>query len=292
MLLDDITGASAAYSLRKIRTAYAGNCIKVRRSSDNTTQDIGFSGDWLDESSLLTFCGAGNGFVDTWYDQSTNVKNLVQATTGLQPRIVNAGVVETVTGTDGTTVSPAIRSGFSGVSAMSVTLSLSTATATFAIVTERVGARSGGTYATLGILSTSYTTAGTYLMFVSEYSNDGTGLFAATPQASPAISPYQLISFHAVFNSTYSRVRANGFSFATPSRSAITIDGTTLSLFAWNGNASNQLTSEFIVWPSDKDSVNGDTTVNHSDAFGILIPRPAVSGGGIPVVRGMHGGMR
>jgi len=33
---------TAAFSLRKLRTAYAGSCIKVRRSSDNTTSNIGF----------------------------------------------------------------------------------------------------------------------------------------------------------------------------------------------------------------------------------------------------------
>lgn len=278
MLLDDITGASAAYSLRKLRTAYAGNCIKVRRSSDSTTQDIGFSGDWLDQTSLLTFCGAGNGFVDTWYDQSTNVKNLTQATTGLQPRIVSAGVVETVTGTDGTTVRPAIRSGFSGASAMSVTLSLSLTQATFASVTKRVGAVAGGAYGVLGILSTNYTTAGNYLMFVSEYSG-GVSLFPATPVTAPAIRTLDLVSYHAFFNSTVTLVRVNGFAFANATRSALTVDGSSLSLFAWNGNASNQLTSEFIVWPSDKDSVNDDITVSHSDAFGIVIPRSAASGG-------------
>lgn len=88
--------AQGAYSLRKLRCAYSGFAIQVRRSSDNATQDIGFTvnGD-LDTASLKTFVGVGNsGFVSIWYDQSGNNRHATQATTGLQPRIINAGVIE------------------------------------------------------------------------------------------------------------------------------------------------------------------------------------------------------
>lgn len=95
-LLDTYTGSSAAYSLRKLRTAYSGSAIRVRRSSDNTEQDIGFTGtcNTLDTSSLKSFVGANNGFVVTWYDQSGNARNLTQSTSANQPRIVNSGTVE------------------------------------------------------------------------------------------------------------------------------------------------------------------------------------------------------
>jgi len=66
-LLDTYPNAAVAYSLRKLRTAFMGSAIRVRRSSDNTEQDIGFVNNELDTSSLTTFCGAGNGFVTTWY---------------------------------------------------------------------------------------------------------------------------------------------------------------------------------------------------------------------------------
>jgi hypothetical protein len=90
---------TAAYSLRQLDTAYAGKAINVRRSSDNTTLDIGFtaSGD-LDTAALLTFAGSGSAYVVTWYDQSGSAVNVTQATQANQPRIVNAGVVETVNG--------------------------------------------------------------------------------------------------------------------------------------------------------------------------------------------------
>jgi hypothetical protein len=94
LLLDSFPNATAAFSLRKLRTAYNGNCIRVRRSSDNTEQDIGFSGGLLDVTTLLSFVGAENGFITTWYDQSGNGNNATQTTAGNQPRIVNGGVVE------------------------------------------------------------------------------------------------------------------------------------------------------------------------------------------------------
>jgi hypothetical protein len=94
LLLDTYSGAAVAYSLRKLRTAYAGSAIRVRRSVDNAEQDIAFSGNDLDTASLLTFCGAGNGFVTTWYDQSGNALNSTMSTAIQQPRIVSAGVLD------------------------------------------------------------------------------------------------------------------------------------------------------------------------------------------------------
>lgn len=91
--LDAVPGSIAAYSVRKIRSAYAGACLRVRRSSDNTEQDIGFSSGALDTASMLAFVGAGNGFVTVWYDQSTNAKDASQGTQANQPQIVTAGVV-------------------------------------------------------------------------------------------------------------------------------------------------------------------------------------------------------
>jgi hypothetical protein len=93
-LLLDFYPAAAAYSVRKLRTAYTGACMRVRRSSDNTEQDIGFVSGELDTTALLSFVGAGNGFVVTWYDQagSSNVTRAVVATQ--QPKIVSSGVIE------------------------------------------------------------------------------------------------------------------------------------------------------------------------------------------------------
>jgi hypothetical protein len=99
-LLDTYSGAAGAYSLRKLSSSYSGSAIRVRRSSDNTEQDIGFNvfGE-LDTVSLLAFAGAsGNAWVRTWYDQSGNSNDATQTTTSNQPKIVSNGTVETFNG--------------------------------------------------------------------------------------------------------------------------------------------------------------------------------------------------
>ncbi len=92
-LLDQYPGASAAYSLRKLRTAYTGSAIRVRRSSDNATTDIGFVANVLNTTALLTFCGAGSGFITIWYDQSGNSNNLANVNLANQPNIVTTGAI-------------------------------------------------------------------------------------------------------------------------------------------------------------------------------------------------------
>lgn len=94
LILDTYSAAAAYSAARRLRTAYTGAAIRVRRSSDNTEQDIGFSGNSLDTTALSTFVGAGNGFVVTWYDQSGNARDVTQATQANQPRIVNAGTID------------------------------------------------------------------------------------------------------------------------------------------------------------------------------------------------------
>jgi hypothetical protein len=64
--------------------------MRVRRSSDNAEQDIGFVGNDLDTAALLSFVGAGDGRVVTWYDQQGS-NNAVQATSSAQPQIVASG---------------------------------------------------------------------------------------------------------------------------------------------------------------------------------------------------------
>jgi hypothetical protein len=87
-LIDTFAGAAAAYSLRQLRTGNT-NVVRVRRSSDNTESD--FTATQVNDGTLTTFCGAGNGFVRTWYDQSGNGRNATQTTTANQPQIVNSG---------------------------------------------------------------------------------------------------------------------------------------------------------------------------------------------------------
>lgn len=99
-LLDTYSGAAAAYSAaRRLSSTYTGSLIRVRRSSDNTEQDIGYdSNNVLDESALTTFVGANSAYITIWYDQSGNGNNATQTTAVNQPRIVNAGTIDKING--------------------------------------------------------------------------------------------------------------------------------------------------------------------------------------------------
>lgn len=98
-LLDDFSEYQAAYSLRKLRTGYTGDAIKVQRASDSALQDIGFdSNGELDTTALTTFSQGGNVTVRTWYDQGASGYDLTQLSSSAQPTIVASGQVVTVNG--------------------------------------------------------------------------------------------------------------------------------------------------------------------------------------------------
>ena len=95
--------AAAAYSLRSL-TGGDPKVVRVRRDTDggagdNDEQD--FTASEVSSGALAAFVGSGNdGFVETWYDQSGNSNDAVQATAGSQPKIVNAGALVADNGID------------------------------------------------------------------------------------------------------------------------------------------------------------------------------------------------
>jgi hypothetical protein len=85
------TSSFVAYSIaRQLSSTYTGSAIRVQRSSDSTTQDIGFVNNVLDTTSLNSFVGAGTGTVTILYDQSGNGVNLTGTST-----IIASGVMYT-----------------------------------------------------------------------------------------------------------------------------------------------------------------------------------------------------
>jgi len=90
LLLDNLTGSTGAFSLRKLKSSYNGSAIQVRRVSDNTTQDIGFINNQLDIASLNSFCSGTDGFVTIWYNQSDSGANAIQTTSSNQPKIYDS----------------------------------------------------------------------------------------------------------------------------------------------------------------------------------------------------------
>lgn len=98
LLIDTYTGATLALSLRHLNSSYTGNAINVRRAGDDVEAAIGFSNGVLDTSALAAHCGSSDGFVDTWYDQSGNGRDMVQETAANQPKIYTGSAVITENG--------------------------------------------------------------------------------------------------------------------------------------------------------------------------------------------------
>lgn len=92
----DVYSPIGAWATSKISST-ATNCLRVRRSSDNAEQDIGFVGNDLDTASLTAFVGANDGYVTKFYNQGTGgaTYDVLQTTTGSQPRLVSGGVIDT-----------------------------------------------------------------------------------------------------------------------------------------------------------------------------------------------------
>jgi hypothetical protein len=84
--LDEFTQPAAAYSFRKLRTAYTGPAMRIIRDSDSAELDVGFtsSGD-LNAAPTITHCAVTTCRLMTIYDQSGNSRHATQATPGNRP---------------------------------------------------------------------------------------------------------------------------------------------------------------------------------------------------------------
>lgn len=89
--LDDIS-VYAAIALKKVYTAFSGDVITLRRSSDNAEASFGFRGDgWLDVVAILAWAGADTIYVKEVKDQTGNAHHAQQSTTSAQPKLVISG---------------------------------------------------------------------------------------------------------------------------------------------------------------------------------------------------------
>ena len=103
-----------AYGLRKLRAAYSGYALRVRRSSDNTETDVEFynskevtlNSTVTAGGTLRDFVGANTAFVTKWYNQSGNsstqagggkwngfptAPDAAQTVTSYQPELITSG---------------------------------------------------------------------------------------------------------------------------------------------------------------------------------------------------------
>ena len=92
-----LKNAVAAYSLRRLTPKYTGFAIRIRRSSDNSEIDIGFTSNGeLDTTAISNFVtGSNNAFVSLWYDQSGMGTDQSRTILSQQPQIVSSGTLIT-----------------------------------------------------------------------------------------------------------------------------------------------------------------------------------------------------
>ena len=238
LLLDDYPGASVAYSLRKLRTAYSGNAIRVRRSSDNAEQNIGFVSNVLDTASLLTFVGANNGFVTTWYDQSGNSKNATNATAINQPRIVNLGVLDVVNG------KPAVLGDGVNDTLTNNTLSLTNPSSIFTVV-DKIGG-SGVFGLTIGGAM-----SGAFILSATGY-----GIYQNGPSFSPQYSNnnQSLLVYKTASTGTNWEFYGNNITVINGGQNIGTSIGNFVSLFDRSAGSTraNMYMQEYIIWNSNQ----------------------------------------
>jgi len=262
LLLDLYPSAAAAYSVRLLRSAYTGSAIQVRRSSDNTTQNIGFTAVGnLDTAALLSFVGTGatdNGFVTTWYDQSGNGKNAINTTGIFQPLIVSAGALLTLNSKS------AIRFDGSNDSLDKTSFGFPTTKISLVKVNNRIG--SSQNYDSIG-----YTVTGG---IINDNENGLIGFIGRPSGASFflgdsgfASTNNQILQFN-IYDGTALKASTNGNTFGTASVSSNPIVyGSQILNIGSGGNGvdyGNGNTQELVIWDVDQTSnkLGIETNVN------------------------------
>jgi hypothetical protein len=257
LFLDEtgLGSSAAAWSVtRKLRSAYAGSCIRVRRSSDSTEQDIGFSSDALDSSALTTFCSGTDGFIVTVYDQSGGANNLTQATASLQPKIVTSGTIIT-----GANSKPCAR--FDGSDdKLADTLTLNQPTTGFHIFAQQAWVSGDGIFGGGGGITQSLLQTGSspiFAMYAGSASANITGF---------SLSTWNLGTF--IFNGASSTWSRNNGTDTTVNPNTGNSSG-----FTW-GSRSNADAScaqvdfqETVLYSAVKNSTDRTTAQNNINAF-------------------------
>ena len=249
-LLDQYGGAAAAYSLRALSSGWlAGDVVRARRV--NTPGEANFTAGQVANGELATWALSGDAFVTTWYDQSGNASDAVQATTTAQPKIVSAGTL-VVGGLNFDGVDDLLSNG-------SLTLG---ATVTGYTVTNST-AKVNSSY----IFSINGTSGIVDFYDPSEFASiySGTSLKASTDISGSAVLKSSL------FNGASSNVRVNGSSVATGNSGAQLANGTLV--IGGGGSASDRMLgtiNEIIIYGSNQSANTAGIETNINAAYSIF----------------------
>lgn len=87
--------AWGAFSLyRRLSAAHSGAAFRIARASDGAEADIGFTAEgYVDLAAAEAHCGASDGLVTAWYDQTGQGRNIAAAPAARSPRLVLKGRV-------------------------------------------------------------------------------------------------------------------------------------------------------------------------------------------------------
>jgi hypothetical protein len=258
LLLDVYPGAAAAYSLRKLRTAYAGPSIRVWRPVTNTQTDIGFVNGVLDTAALLTFAGGLDARVVTWYDQSGNSNNATQAINA-SPAIVLSGVLQTING------KPCIKTG-GGAEGWMITNPIAANTNISIFMTAKgnslatAGPLLGGSGAPTAFFGCAAAPDGQFAL--------GAGLNSTynfvTTVPNYATTNYTI--FNVVVNSTNYYIYQNNNTFTQTNLPAALNNPSYYTIGRYFGAVSDCVFSELVFYKSDQSS-NRTGIVNNTNSF-------------------------
>ena len=97
-ILDNLSIADNAVFIfspyKRLVKNYTGKAIRVQRTTDYTSKDISFNSDGtINQTELLSFCGAGDGLIEIVYNQA-GYNNAIQSTLNNKPKIVVSGVLQ------------------------------------------------------------------------------------------------------------------------------------------------------------------------------------------------------
>jgi hypothetical protein len=248
--LDSIGPVAVAVSTRKLRTAYSGSAIRVRRSQDNVEADIGFDGNGdLDVNALMSHVGAENLLLNSGAPATQSVTLIVGTYT---LKMVGGGSVTTsagtATGTGFGTATQGSNNTFTVTIGGSVTFTCSGSITRFQL-------NSGSTAVDYCPTTTSATTHGQNLLqYSQDFSNaiwqklSGVTVTAPAGLTSPNgaqayrvtfTSGTQLPQWNVPFSGGSGTVRI--YAKRAPSSSATAIRLTTNNASAWNTGAAGKL---------------------------------------------------
>ena len=270
--LDGLSPA-AAYSTRRLRSAYAGPLLRVRRSTDNATQDIGTTiAGGLDVTALTSFCGSASCLVTTWYDQSGNGRNASQATASLQPRLVNAGSLEAENGLP----SPYFT-GAAGATLKTANVTLGFSSNTLVAVCRNIG--TGAT--TGGIIASGSGGWGVYYYSIVGYTLDGSGAGSTnSANTSPTSNFVQLSGTYASASTANSSIYVNGALIENYTGTGVPVGNSSNPIELGGRTAGGFTTRVFTGHISEAIMFSGAITTTNRQAleqnqgawFGIAIP--------------------